>query len=86
MTGLEIVKHMRRFVDDDVAVRVFGLVGGSPHVRELARDAVVRHLDSLWFETVIVETNPKNPLPSRISPDVAARQFGVQRCCGSLKI
>jgi hypothetical protein len=34
-------------------------------VCEVARDAVVWHLDSLWFETVIVETNPKNPLPSQ---------------------
>jgi hypothetical protein len=59
VTGLEIVKQMRRFVDDDVTVRVFGFVGGPAHMREAGGDAVTFQLDPLWFEPVVGETSPR---------------------------
>jgi hypothetical protein len=33
---LQIVEHVRCFVDDDVTVRVFGLVGGPQHVGKVS--------------------------------------------------
>ena len=86
MAGLQIVEQMRRFMHDDVVVGISGFVGGPPHMREVVRDAVTWHFDFLGCESVIAETNPKNVPCRRVSPDVAARQFGLQGCGGSLKI
>jgi hypothetical protein len=37
MAGLQIVEQMRRFMDDDVAVGIFGFAGGPPHMGGVAR-------------------------------------------------
>jgi hypothetical protein len=52
--GFQIVQQVRRFVDDDVAVWIFGFVGGPPHVRKVSRgQSIAFHLDFVWFEAMI---------------------------------
>jgi hypothetical protein len=49
VSGLQIVQQVRRLVDDNIAVRIFGLVGGPPHMREVSCEAIAGHLDIVWF-------------------------------------
>jgi hypothetical protein len=47
------VQQVRSFVDHDVAVLVFGLVGRPPDVRKIAREAVTGHNDVVRLESKI---------------------------------
>jgi len=49
VSGFQIVQQVRRLVDDNIAVGIFGLVGGPPHMREVSREAIACHLDIVWF-------------------------------------
>jgi hypothetical protein len=51
--GLQIMKQVCCFVDHDVTVRIFGLVGGPPHMRKVSCEAIASHLDIVWFEPII---------------------------------
>jgi len=53
VSWFQIVQQVRSFVDHDVAVPVFGLVGGPPDVRKIAREAVTGHDDVIRLETKI---------------------------------
>ena len=57
---LQIVQQVRCFVDDDVTIWVFGLLGGSPRVRKVSCDAIALDLDFVWFESVIPKQGPEN--------------------------
>jgi hypothetical protein len=58
---LQIVQRVRCFVDDEVTVWVFGLVGRPPRVRKVSCDAIALYLDFVWFESVIPKQGPENP-------------------------
>ncbi len=49
----EIVQQVRCFVDYDVTVKIFGLVGRPPHVRKIPSEAVTGHNDVIRLEPKI---------------------------------
>ena len=57
MVGLQIVEQMRRFTHDDAVVGILGFLGGPPHMRAVARDAVTT-------ECHFCGRNVRGPTPS----------------------
>jgi len=69
-----VVQQVRRFVDDEVSVWVFGLIGGQPHVRKVScGQAIAFHIDFLWFESIVPKESPEQ-LPRR------SHETGRQLC------
>src|SRR5215469_18665109 len=80
---LQAVQQVRSLVDYDVAVGILGLVGRPPHMREVARETIARHLDIIWFKAVVSIETPENP-PRRVH--VTGRQLYFQRGLGPIKV
>jgi hypothetical protein len=70
-------------VDDNVTVRVFGLVGGPPHVCKVSCEAIPSHFDIAGFESIISIESPENP-PGGFH--ITGRQLYIHSGLGPAKV
>lgn len=77
---LQIMQHVRGFVNDDVAIGIAGFVSGPPHVRVVSGKAVTSDFNIVWFEAVIPEQGSEDT-PSRSHE--AGRQLSLNGRTGS---